>query len=32
MIRFWKEDDGDHMLNKENEEIWCSWYESNKWL
>jgi hypothetical protein len=28
MIRFWNKRDGDHMLNEENEEVWCSWEEN----
>jgi len=28
-IRFWKERDGDHMLNKADEDDWYSWDEND---
>jgi len=32
MIRLSNERDGDHMLNKEGEAVWCSWDENGNWL
>jgi len=29
MIRFWNEKDEDHMLNKRDEKVWCSWDEND---
>jgi len=32
MIRLWKEEDEDHMLNERDEEGWCSWNKNGKIL